>query len=279
MRVALLLQDDWESAPRVARLFLEAGHDAVVDPSWSELDSFDAAIMRANHWEPGRRDLMAKAIVIESLEIPLLNSVRSILCCADKAVTVRLLRAAGLDVPDTWTGPAGLRIPDRPHGWVVKPRVGAHQRAVEVFDRRDEAQRYLESCTSEQVVQERLVGRYWRVIATRERAVRTYTMPLDSRGVSELPDGVLRGVVDRPHPDLEAVGVEVVRALGGVMLGVDVIEDDDGRYWTLEGNAGFGFNPDDVAVERAIVAEVESLHRPARDGEPVTAAGGDATAS
>jgi glutathione synthase/RimK-type ligase-like ATP-grasp enzyme len=279
MRAALLLQDDWESSPRVARLFLDAGHDCVVDPSWAELDSFDVAIVRANYWERGRRDLLAKAMVIESLGIPLLNSVRSILSCADKAVSVRLLQAAGLDVPESWTWSAGLSLPERPDGWVVKPRVGAHQRAVEVFARRADAQRYLESCSSEQLVQERIVGRYWRVIATRERAVRTYTMPLDSRGVTELPDGVQRSVVERPHPELEAVGVAAVRALGGTMLGVDVIEDTAGRYWTLEGNAGFGFNLGDAAVECAIVSEAEHLHAQARRREPVTTAAGDGTAS
>lgn len=278
MRVALLLQEDWESAPRVVRLFLDAGHDCVVNPSWAELDAFDVALVRANYWEPGRHELLAKAVVIESREIPLLNSVRSILCCADKAVSACLLQAAGLNIPDTWAGPTGLRLPDRPHGWVVKPRVGSHQRAVEVFAQRADAQHYLESCASEQVVQERIVGQYWRVIATRERAVRTYTMPLDSRGVTELPDGVLRSVVEWPPPDLEALCVGTVRALGGVMLGIDVIEDHDGRFWTLEGNAAFGFNPGDAAVERALVAEAESLHARARRRETVTAAGGDRTA-
>ena len=266
MRTALLLDEDWETAARIVRLLSAAGHAPVVNPGWDELDGFDLGVVRANYWQPGLGDRFAKALVLSASGTPLLNSIAALLCCADKAVGGELMRRAGLYVPATWILGPDDPLPQRDHAWVVKPRVGAHQSAVEVFHDRQAAQRYLSGCASEQVVQARIAGRQWRVIATPTRAVRTYTMPLDARGVTALPDGMPRTVVDRPGRELEGVAVTAVGALAGDVLGVDVIEDADGRYWALEGNAGFGFNLGDAAVEEAILGEAEALVSGRRPG-------------
>jgi glutathione synthase/RimK-type ligase-like ATP-grasp enzyme len=259
MRIALFLQEDWDTAPRVVSLFQDAGHEPVVNPDWDALDGLDAGMVRANYWEPGLRTTLAKAMVVGSRGVPFLNSIASVRCCADKAVSGALMRSAGLDVPFTWLLRAGDLLPLRDHQWVVKPRVGAHQCGVEVFPDRGSAQRHLDSCSSDVVVQERIVGTYWRVIATPRRAVRTYSMPVDARGVTALPDGAERRVVDDPDPRLESVAVAMVRALGGTALGLDLIEDAGGRYWAIEGNAGFGFNVGDAEVEQTLVTEAERL--------------------
>jgi glutathione synthase/RimK-type ligase-like ATP-grasp enzyme len=259
MRIALMFEEDWETAPRIVRLFVDAGCEPAVNPAWGELDSFDLGMVRANFWEPGLADMLAKGLFIAAGGAPLLNSILAILSCADKVVSGELMRAAGLNVPATWIPRKGESLPERDHGWVVKPRFGSHQRGVEVFVDRDDAQRYLDSRSSERVVQERIIGRYWRIIATPERAVRTYAMPMDSRGVTALPKGALREVVDDASPDLQRVGTAMVQALGGSVLGVDVIEDGEGRYWALEGNTGFGFNLGDAQVEHAILDEAYAL--------------------
>ena len=113
------------------------------------------------------------------------------------------------------------------------------------------------------MVQTYIPGRYWRVVATNEQAIRVYTMPSDSRGITALPSGRERDVVEMFEPELGRVAVEAVRAVGGVMMGVDVIEDLDGRLWIIEANVAFGFNVGDDEVETAILRVCEDCARTA----------------
>jgi glutathione synthase/RimK-type ligase-like ATP-grasp enzyme len=261
MRVALLLDESWETAPRVREVFLEAGHEPTVNPSLSRLRGFDVGMMRANHWKRGSADLFRRARRLEALGTPLFNSVRAIANCADKVVSGRLFERAGLATPASWLLGPGDPIPRSDRGWVIKPRVGSQQRAVEVFSAAAGAQRYLATCRNKQLVQERLMGPCWRVIATPETALRTYAIPVDARGITDLPDGEERGAVHDPDSTLEQFAVLMVRALGGTMLGVDVIEDASGAYWALEANAGFGFNIGDHAVEHGMLVAAEARAR------------------
>jgi glutathione synthase/RimK-type ligase-like ATP-grasp enzyme len=259
VRIALLFDPAWLTNPGVERRLAAAGHEPVANPDWSELGTFELGFVRAHYWERGREDLFSKAVVLDALGVPHFHSIAVLLRGDDKAVSGQLFRRAGLRVPPTWVLEPQDELPRRDHGWVVKPRVAAKQEGVEVFDDRAQAQRYLRSCTLAQVVQERILGRYWRVVATADRAVRTYTMPVDERGVTALPDGVPRGVVEHPDPELELFGVRMVQALGARMMGLDILEDEQGQLWALEANAGFGFNPGDDAIEVAMVEEVASL--------------------
>jgi glutathione synthase/RimK-type ligase-like ATP-grasp enzyme len=261
MRIAALFDPTWATGPGVLRRLADAGHEVVADPPWDGLHTFEVGFVRAHYWEPGREELFSKAVLLDAIGLPHFHSIAVLVRGNDKIVSGELFRRAGLDVPATWVLGPGDELPPGRRRWIVKPPVGAQQAGVEVFDRRAHAQRYLDSCPTVQVVQERIAGRYWRVVATAERALRTYTMPVDARGVTALPHGAPRGVVDHPDPALERFGVEMVRALGGRMMGLDVIEDRSGRLWALEANAGFGFNPGDEVIEQAIVDEVEAIGR------------------
>jgi glutathione synthase/RimK-type ligase-like ATP-grasp enzyme len=257
VRVALLCDQTWETAARLVSVFRKRGHDPALDPAWRELDGIDLALVRGAYWEPRLRALLTKALLLDAQGVPFFNPLPTLLRADDKAVSSEILRMAGVRVPATWVVQPGEPVPRRAGSLVIKPVQGGKQIGVEVFHDPSTAQEYVDSRASVQVVQERIVGRYWRAVATAERVVRVYAMPSDARGVTALPPGQPREVVEEYPDSLESVAPATVRALGGVMMGIDVIEDRDGRLWVLEANVAFGFNVGDDDVERTLVDECE----------------------
>ncbi len=68
-------------------------------------------------------------------------------------------------------------------------------------------------------------------------------------------------------PALAALARRMVATLGGGLMGVDVLRDEDGRLWALEANAPFGFDVTDPGqgrwVARAALAHARGARRAA----------------
>lgn len=260
MRVALLCDETWETALRLETLLRDRGHEPLLNPSWDRLRGVDLGLVRGGYWEPHLRSLMTKALYLDADSVPFFNALTTLLRADDKAVSTEILREAGIRVPSTWLAGPAESLPPHRRPLIVKPVQGGKQAGVEVFRDHLSAVAYLRRCTSLQIVQTLIEGRYWRVIATDERVVRVYTMPSDERGVTALPKGQARDVVTDYPSALDHVAPASVRALSGAMMGVDLIEDHDGACWVLEANVGFGFNLGDEDVEQAILDECERAH-------------------
>jgi glutathione synthase/RimK-type ligase-like ATP-grasp enzyme len=259
MRVALLADEHWETTSRLLEVLPRSGIEVRLNPDWSDLPGCSIGVVRSDYWARGKELTLSKALVLERYGKPFLNSMRSLLLADDKAASGVVLRAAGVATPETWTVDPTTSCPELTTPLIVKPLKDSQSRGIEVFQTASEADRYIARCSRQQLVQPFIVGTTWRVVATATRAVRTYRVGVDERGITGLKPGERRPVVQEPRLELEEAAVAAVRALGGDLMGVDVIEDMARQLWVLEANPGFGFNSGDDAVEDVIVEELRRL--------------------
>jgi [lysine-biosynthesis-protein LysW]---L-2-aminoadipate ligase len=206
----------------------------------------------------------AAAVALEAAGAPLLNSISSIVASSDKLTTHAIWARHGIPQPCSRQLDAVERWPvGRGRPLVLKPAYGDGARHVTLVSSLREA---------------RSVERAWRRDERRggERrgrallqawiedpaCVRIFATPHEtsfayekSRRTGEL---VTHGTVYpreyEPGPALAALARRMVAALGGGLMGVDVLVDAAGRQWALEANAPFGFDVTDPAQGAFVAA-------------------------
>ena len=266
MRVALLADTTWESTVTLRRMFAGARWDVAVNPAWSDLRGIDLAVLRAHPFESDEtRDLYRRWLLLDGLGVPSLNSPASVHRALDKAVTGRLFEAAAIPIPRTRVCLPGEPAPRFGTPLVVKPLDGYGSRGVEVVDDAVAADRVLRRTAGPRIVQECVQGPLWRVIATPEYAVRVYRLRSDERGITVAPELQVREPVHDPDEDVCELGARAVRALGGDIMGLDIMgAQQAGGLRLIEANAAFGFNADDTVVTDELVRIAERLATDAR---------------
>ena len=194
------------------------------------------------------------ATLLEGCGVPLVNPVRALLASSDKLVTHAVWAAAGLPQPASWdlahldAWPA----PGRP--LVLKPSFcdGARYislvhdlagaRAVEADWRADEAaggERRGTALLQEWIEEPACV----RLFATPNDVSLAYEK---SRTEGELvTHGTVYPRVYPPPPEMADLARRMVAALGGGLMGVDVLVRPGGGLVALEANAPFGFDVTD----------------------------------
>ncbi|MCV2488742.1 hypothetical protein OF117_05150 [Geodermatophilus sp. YIM 151500] len=216
------------------------------------------------------------AALLEACGVPLLNPVASLLASSDKLVTHAVWAAAGIPQPASWdlARLADWPAPGRP--LVLKPSFcdGARYislvhdlagaRAVEAAWRADEADGGERRGTA--LLQE------W---VEEPACVRLFATPTDvslayekSRGAGDLvTHGTVYPRVHPAPPEMAELACRMVSALGGGLMGVDVLVEPGGRLVALEANAPFGFDVTDPGqgrwVARAALAAARSARVPA----------------
>jgi len=213
----------------------------------------------------GTGETLRAAALLETAGIPLLNPVAALVASADKLATHAVWAAAGLPQPRTW---ALGRLPAWPAAGqelVVKPTWGDGARDVATARTLEEARAH--AGRDEAVLQERVQEPdVIRIFATPDAVSRAYEK---HRAPGEL---LTHGTTypreyDAPA-DLAHLARRMVAALGGGLMGVDVLRDADGSLLALEANGPFGFDVTDPAqgrwVARAALAHAAPRAR-ARD--------------
>ena len=234
------------------------------------------------------------AALLEATGLPLLNPVRTIVASSDKLVTHAVWAAARLPQPRAWDlATVGDRWPagaDRP--MVLKPafcdgarhialvRSLAEAREVEAAWRGDEArggERRGAALLQEWVAEPRCA----RLFATPEQTSPAYEKARHTGAL--ITHGTVYERIHEPSPAMAALAQRMVAALGGGLMGVDILTDAEGRHWALEANAPFGFDITDpaqgdfVAAAAVAAAEKRAAGR-APDRPAIAAAGGDPAA-
>lgn len=250
MHVVVLSVDPADGNPqRWRRGLAEAGVSAEVLSGCP--DALPAAALVISHvllaeratphpvWDAARR--------YEAAGTPLTNSTACLARCADKWLTHRAWEAAGLPQPRTWRLEELDAWPEVPA--LVKPAFGESARGIAVVaDLR--AAREAAGATRA-LVQEVVPCRsVLRVHATDRRVLGAHARPAAAIPGLPAPDAVERAV---PITDeLSQLAVAAVRAVGGGLVGLDVIETSGG-YVLLEANPAFSVPVHLPELMRALV--------------------------
>ena len=230
---------------------------------------------------------MHLAALLECCGVPLLNPLPSIAASSDKLVTHAVWAAHGLPQPATTPLACVERWPAEGRPMVLKPALGdgarhvtlvdslAEARAAEAAWRADEAaggERRGAALLQEWISEPRCV----RLFATPDRTSPAYEKSRHPGAL--ITHGTVYERIYEPPLAMADLARRMVAALGGGLMGVDILVDGDGRHWALEANAPFGFDVTDAAqgdfVAAAAVAATPSrrLDTPRGDDSRAAAA-------
>ncbi len=223
------------------------------------------------------------ARMLESAGIGMVNSSDVITVCGDKLLTSLALARAGLPTPRTavaLTPEAMYDAIDRiGYPVVIKPLVGSWGRLSAVVRDAETARTVLEHRAALPSPQQHIgyvqelvdkPDRDIRVIVVGERVLgATYrSSPVGADGSTDWRTNVARGGSSLPCPlsaDLEKLALGAAGAVGGGILGVDLIEDRTGGLYVLEVNHTVEFqgfaeaHGDRIDVAEAIVDHLVGL--------------------
>jgi len=221
--------------------------------------------------------------------VRVLNPPAALISAHDKLVTARALRRAGLPHPETRPLTAWEEPPDcSSFPLVVKPRFGSWGRDVSLCRDRGELERCLEHLSHRRwfrshggLIQELIppLGHDMRLVVaggTVVGAVKRVAPPGEWR--TNVALGAVREPVE-PPPIACELAVAAASAVGGDLVGVDLLPLGPGRYVVLEINAAVDFSPEysldqDVfeGVVTALVRRVSTSPNSLPPPEPAAAA-------
>jgi RimK family alpha-L-glutamate ligase len=235
----------------------------------------DAALGRLDIREEldGIEDGLWALSELSAAGVAVLNPPAALISAHDKLVTARALRRAGLPHPETrpltaWEEPPGCGS----FPVVVKPRFGSWGRDVRLCRDRDELEGCLEQLSRRAwfrshggLVQELIppLGHDLRLVVaggTVVGAVKRIAAPGEWR--TNVALGASREPVV-PAPIARELAVAAASAVGGDLVGVDLLPLGPGRYVVLEINAAVDFSPeyslDDDVFDEVVAALVHRV--------------------
>lgn len=269
MRFAFLAAEPvHESVPLFASLLRARGHDVdVVQDGRRFLTEPGDALTYDLAWyrfSPGSDravpDLSWETLLaFESVGVRILNSPQSLLLARNKFLSAIRFQRSGLAQPET-----ELLCEDEPHfrpPYIVKPCFGALSEGVAVVDSHQDAlERALHR--GPYVIQRYVAGAQVRRVITGKRhalLVRDKLLDLDGAYAPPRPP-------TEAETDLCEFALKMTRAVGGDMMGADVLVHESDLY-ALEVNGGFGFAAAWLEAGEAIASEFERISRePRRSG-------------
>jgi glutathione synthase/RimK-type ligase-like ATP-grasp enzyme len=216
------------------------------------------------------------ATLLEGAGVPLLNPVSALLASSDKLTTHAIWAAAGVEQPATWDLDRLDAWPGGEGPLVLKPslcdgarHIGLVRSLAEAREqvagwREDEArggERRGAALLQAWVAEPRCV----RIFATPQRTSQAYEK--DRRPGELVTHGTVYPHVYDPPEAMASLAMRMVGALGGGLMGVDVLVGRDGRHLALEANAPFGFDVTDPGQAR-FVARCAVDHARAQAGTP-----------
>lgn len=242
----------------------------VIDPAGARQDAGEVALVREISLTSARYTARA----LEAAGTLTVNTSSVIDVCGDKALTALAFARHGVAAPHTMVtlaGPAALRACERiGYPVVLKPVTGSWGRLVSRAADEETAAALLEhramlpgpqhrvTCVQEWVDKP---GRDIRVLVVGDQPVAAmYRRSAHWRTNAALGADVASCPIG---PDLAKLATAAARAVGGGVLGVDVVEDADGRLLAIEANHGVEFRAlqsvTGVDVADAIVAHALGL--------------------
>jgi [lysine-biosynthesis-protein LysW]--L-2-aminoadipate ligase len=219
------------------------------------------------------------ATLLERCGVPLTNPVSAIVASSDKLVTHALWAAHGLPQPTTWALDELRRWPGGQ--LVLKPALCDGARYITLVDGLEQARAVERDWRADEAAGGERRGAALIQEWVREPAcVRLFATPHATSAAYEksrhpgalITHGTVYPRVYAPSPELAGLAREMVAALGGGLMGVDVLVEPSGRMLALEANAPFGFDVTDPEQGRFVARAALDRARAARPGGRVSAA-------
>lgn len=263
MRLAVLTAEPLPDYTRATVAELEQrGHELMlIESPEAAIDLPDAAWMRV---VPGsfRSQIpyyWQAAQLLEVLDVPLLNPTRAHELASNKLVSYEIFRRAGMPQPLTMAAAGNESAADR-FPMVVKPQFGSRGRDIILAGCAAEVIEHGNSLGEMLLLQEQVKSRRClRLVATPDEVIDCY----EKRGEpGELILSVYQGATRVTAPvgaELIELATSACRLLGGRLMGIDILEDEDGQPWLLEANASFAFDADNAGLVAAFADQVEAL--------------------
>jgi RimK family alpha-L-glutamate ligase len=187
---------------------------------------------------------------LEAAGVAVLNGRRALVAAHDKLATADALYAAGVSHPFTVHVAPWLPVPELEPPIVLKPRFGSWGEDVIRCDTPEEIEQTLEELSTRAwfeatgAIAQKLVaprGYDLRIVVARGRvigAVRRVAAPGEWR--TNVALGARREPV-APPPEARTIAVAAARAIGGALVGVDLLPADLGTWVVLEVNGAVDF--------------------------------------
>lgn len=195
------------------------------------------------------------ASLLEATGTPLLNPTHALLASADKLATHAVWARHGILQPRTYDLEQLDAWPEAPGTpYVLKPSWCDAGRHITTVHDLDEAREHLEAWREDErrggerrgtaLLQEWVrEPRVLRIFATPDRTSLAYEKDREDGAV--VTHGTTYPTVAPPERHVAELAQRMVATLGGGLMGVDVLIDQDGRALALEANAPFGFDVTD----------------------------------
>ena len=222
------------------------------------------------------------ATLLESAGVPLLNPVGALLASSDKLTTHGIWAAAGVEQPDTWDVDRLTAWPGEPDTpLVLKPSLCDGARHIALVGSLDEAREHVAAWREDEARGGERRGaallQQWvaeprcaRIFATPQRTSQAYEKRRHPGAL--VTHGTVYPHVYDPPEAMASLAMRMVAALGGGLMGVDVLVDRDGRHLALEANAPFGFDVTDPGQARFVARCAVDHARALADGDGPVAA-------
>lgn len=241
--------------------FRRHGHKATLcaKPNARHFDAGWVRIVPGTKTKPKDSGYWLAAKELEERGVPLINSLRSHVIAADKMKSQEAFLEAGLSPPPAW----GMNewLPPEIYPVICKPISGSRGDGIALVGSKEEAERH-ESIEGRDCMLQEFVpsARCLRVICSQDRVVRVYEKRVEpGEIVASVARGAERIARVHPSPEVERMAMKMVRAVGGGLMGVDILEDAEGNLWPLEINSSFAFDPEDDVVISAFVDKAEEI--------------------
>ena len=212
------------------------------------------------------------AAVLEAAGAALLNSVSAIIASSDKLVTHAAWAAHGLPQPRTWALDSLERWPVAEGAdLVLKPAWGDGARHLACVRSLAAARAAVEGWRADErrggesrgpaLVQERIAEPVCgRIFATPHRTSKVYEK--QRRPGALVTHGTVYAAVREPPAAVADLARAAVAALGGGLMGIDLLTSEHGEHLALEANAPFGFDVTDPEQGRFVArAAIEMAQR------------------
>lgn len=248
----------------VVRELCQRGHEVAVvsDMTWvlEGAEQPDAAWVR---WVPGSYGAdppvyWQAAMALEALGVPMLNPLLATSVASDKLLSAAVFAQHDLPHPRVWELAAASW--DTPR--VVKPILGSRGIGVMLAAHLDEACAHERTLGRRCLAQEHVrASRCLRAVASPARVLKTYEKQVEPGTlVASVSQGADRVEVEA-SAEIVRLACSAVDVLGGGLMGVDLLEDAEGRLWLLEANSSFAFDEADALIVEGYADELVRLAR------------------